>query len=465
MHRETTIDFVRWALAQLELEVIETDGVGRLQLSVADQASFPGRSELKLPLSDTAQDEFPRTIDATNDPADEIEAIGTESRFGQWLLERLHALGPALPNRPAEQPVAVKDITARLFAAYRVDEGRVHLGGCQLTDYPFLRLSFVVQKKDWAPDDGTHENGPTADSPENNSPKNNDREEVRHVFVAHDGSSVSAQLAEDLGLLAIEPIVKLPPRIDDAALQALITAGRRVAAQTASSRDPNATSIDPAVVALVWVKHASGKLHFTIGETTVTLPFSGWAKLLRAQPYTSGASGASSFHLAATDDGRIDTFDQIATCQHSEKRVLQQELVTCSVTGKHVLEEFTETCPVSGKPCLIEEFAICPVCQQRVSTRVLEQSACTACRQLAKIKNDDPRLVWILGEHIGLDRWKHWKLSETKHVYVAEASGWTKRLRVVVDKETLAVRYLATGSRFTSSWSPVAEPNRAEILR
>lgn len=445
-HRETTIEFARWALAQLELDVEVTGGVERLQLPEADQASFEGRSELKLPLQETAAGDFSRPsdreasdIEASHREASDIETLDLESRFGRWLVERLNALGPAVPVRPAEQPTAVNDIAQRLFAAYQVDGGQVHLGGCQLTDYPFLRLSFAAQ-----------ENG---------------REEIRHVFVAHDGSSVSDQLVHELGLLEVEPIVKLPPRIDDSALQALITAGRRVAAQTTTSRDPTATAAEPMVIVLVWVKHASGKLQFTIGETTVTLPFSGWARLLKAQPYTSVRSGASSFHLAATDDGQIDTFDQIAVCQQSGKRVLQQELVACSVTGKHVLEEFTEMCPVSGKPCLVEEFANCPTCQQRVSRRVIENGACTACRQLAKIKKDDPRLVWILGEHAGLDRWNHWQLSETKDVYIALASRWTRRLLVVVDKETLAVHYLATGSKLGNSWSLVGESSFAEILQ
>ena len=165
---------------------------------------------------------------------------------------------------------------------------------------------------------------------------------------------------------------------------------------------------------LAWVKHASGHLDFEIGETTVSLPFSGWAKLLQAQPYTSPQSGASSFHLAATDDGRIDTFDQIAPCQQSGRRVLRQELVTCSVTNKHVLEEFTETCPVTGQPCLTEQFATCPTCQQKVGQLALAEGDCTACRQMSKIKKDDPRLVWIFGEHPGLDRWNHWQLSENQ---------------------------------------------------
>lgn len=424
-HRETTIDFVRWALAQLKLDFNENHGTLRLQLPEADQASFAGQTELKLPLQADAADES-------------CEAIDLDSRFGQWFLARLHALGPAVSIRPAQQPTAVNDITQKLFAAYQVDGGRAHLGGCQLDDYAFLRLSFVANH------------------------------EIRHTFVAHDGSAVSDDLVRDLGLLDIEPILQLPPRIDDAALQSLITAGRRVAAQTTTLRDPNATTIEPVVASLVWVKHASGHLDFAIDEATVSLPFSGWAKLLQAHPYTSPQTGASSFHLAATDDGRIDVSDQIATCEQSGQRVLRQELVTCSVTGKHVLETFAETCPVSGKPCLTEQFATCPSCQQKVSKLTLEGSSekgpCTACRQMTKIKKDDPRLVWIFGEHPGLDRWKHWQLSETKNVYIAQASRWTKRLLVVVDKETLAVHHLATSGKFGSIWVPVAEAVRPELL-
>ena len=419
---------MRWALAQLKLDVSEDQGI--LQLPEADQASFEGQAELKLQLDKNTQDAA-------------CEPIALDSRFGRWLLAKLQAVGPAVPIRPAGQPAAVNDITQRLFAAYQVDGGGVHLGGCQLEDFPFLRLSFV----------STDESSG----------------EIRHTFVAHDGSMVSDQLARDLGLLEVVPVLQLPPRIDNATLQSLIAAGRRVAAQTTSSRDPNATTVDPVVTSLVWVKHASGHLDFAIGDATVSLPFSGWAKLLEAQPYTSPESGASSFHLAATDDGRIDTFDQIAPCQQSGRRVLRQELVTCSVTGKHVLEEFTETCPVSGKPTLAEQFALCPTCQQKVSQQALNnksiaESPCSACRQLTKIKKDDPRLVWIFGEHPALDRWNHWQLAETKTVYIAQASRWTKRLLLVIDKETLAVHHLATAGKFSSVWVPVAEAARKELL-
>ncbi len=428
-NHESVADFVRWALAQLDLEVAYHNGVGQLALPEEDQSQFAGRAQLSL---------------AMTAGGDSAESIAVGSRFWEWLLKRLQAAGEAVSVRPSTQPTAVTHITASLFAAYQVDGGRVHLGGCQLTDYPFLRLSFAAKPKDSA--EGA-------------------AQEIRHLFVAHDGSSVSDELARELGLLELEPILQRPPRIDETALQSLITAGRRVAAQSTTSRDPHAKAVEPVLLALVWVKHADGALHFTVGDTTVSQSFSGWAKLLQAKPYTSPQSGASSFHLAATDDGRIDTFDQITTCQQSGRRVLKQDLVTCSVTGKQVLEEFTEACPVSGMPCLVDEFVTCAVCGQHVSKTVMQTDSCRACRQLSKVGKDDPRIVWILGEHPGLDRWNRWQLSETKSVYIAQASSWTKRLLVVVDKETLAVQHLATAGRIGSTWVPVEGSARDELLR
>ncbi|NOY28992.1 MAG: hypothetical protein GXP28_02095 [Planctomycetes bacterium] len=425
-HREGVVDFVRWLLAQLELEVEETGGVGRLQLDPSDRDAFGGQTELRIALQDA--------------PADgQLEPLDFENVLSKWLLARLRTQGPAAHVRPCDQPTAVKDISSRLFTAYRVEGGRVHLGGCQLVDFPFLRLSFAAM------DHG--------------------RPCVRHLFVAHDGTSVSDGQAHDLGLLDVEPILKSPPRIDETVLSALIASGRRIATKNSTSRDPSASTVDPISIALVWVKHASGQLHFTVGDTTVALPFSGWARLIEAQPFVAKRSGASSFHLAATDDGDIDAFEEIATCEQSGRRVLQQDLVTCSVTGKRLLEKFTKACPVSGKPTQTDQFSNCSICQQRVSDSVLENETCAACRQMAKIKKDDPRLVWILGEHTGLDRWKRWQLAETQNVYIAQAESLMKRLLVVADKETLAVRHLATSGRLASGWTPTEEAARAELLQ
>lgn len=424
-HREGIADFVRWALTQLELSWEEVDGCGRLPLPEADRAAFQGRSELKLALEG-----FP--------PDSSAEALDPDCPFVGWLVDRLRAAGPAVHIRPCEQPTAVAEVASRLFDAYRVDGGQIHLGGCQLADVAFLRLSFAA-----------NENG---------------RAVVRHVFVTHDGASVSEALAIELGLLDVEPIHKYPPRIDDAALNALVAAGRRIAAKSGSSRDPLATIVEPIALALVWVKHASGKLQFTVGETTVELPFAGWARLLEAPPYVGEHSGASGFHLAATDDGRIDLAEQIASCQHSGRRVLDEELVTCSVTGKRVLAEFTDHCPVSGSPVLVDQFAPCSICRQRVGKGVLEHQTCAACRQLSKTRKDDPRLVWIMGEHPGLQRWNRWQLAETEQVYIGQAESLLKRLLVVVDKHSLSVRHLATASRFSPTWTTVSPVEKQNLL-
>lgn len=424
-HQEESVDFLRWLLAQLEFNLEVRDGVGRFRLDESDRDAFGGKSELRIGLQ--------------NSPSDgQLEPIDFKTGLGDWLLTRLRAQGQAAHVRPRNQPTAVQDISSRLFAAYRVEGGRVHLGGCQLVDFPFLRLSFAAQ--------------------DHGSPC------VRHLFVAHDGTSVSDNQVEELGLLDVEPITKSPPRIEETSLNALIASGRRIAAKNSTSRDPSASIIEPLSITLIWVKHASGQLHFTVGDTTVALPFSGWAKLIEAQPFVAPQSGTSSYHLAATDDGRIDAFEEITTCELSGRRVLRQELVTCSVTGKRILAEFTEPCPVSGEPTHTDEFSNCSICQQRVSKSVLENKTCAACRQMVKIKKDDPRLIWILGEHTGLERWKRWQLSETQSVYIAQAESLMKRLLVVVDKETLSVNYLATASRLTSRWTPVEGVAQSELL-
>jgi hypothetical protein len=100
-----------------------------------------------------------------------------------------------------------------------------------------------------------------------------------------------------------------------------------------------------------------------------------------------------------------------------------------------------------------------------VSKLVVQNNACSACREMSKIKNDDPRLVWILGEHTGLNGWSNWQLAETKQVYIAQARSWTKRLLVVVDKETLAVHHVAAAGKFGSTWTPLTGPARDEVLQ
>lgn len=447
-----------WAISQLELNFQTGDGqleegqpgqgIGRLRLADEDRAAFGGRSELVIDTSradDSVSSGTNRRLDVSNTidggsvESASLEPLTLEGHFGIWLMNKLRASTTSQPAHPSRQPSTVKDIAEALFHAYFVEDGQIHLGGCQLDDYPFLRLSFLA----------------TDESPLR----------IHHLFVAPDGSSVPDPLIHNLGLLDVSPYGELPPRIDDSTLSTLEMAGRRIAAKGASQRDPSAVTIRPIASTLIWVKHARGHLQFTIGSATESLEFSDWATLLKPQPFLCDRSGASTFHLAATDDGLIDAWEQIATCERSGRTVLKQDLVECSVTGKRILEEFTEICPVSGKPALSDEFCICPNCRQQVSKQSAGQTQCAACEELVRIQNDDSRLVWILGEHCGLARWHKWQLAETECVYIAQARRMLRRLLVVVDKETLAIHHLATAGPISSHWTPVTEGQEREILR
>lgn len=424
VHQEDPAQFVRWVLAELQIpvECDERDAV--VIVPEADRAEFGGQQRLRLPLSGAA--------------AAGQESLAWDSRFGRWLRARLDRAGAAVHSRPRVQPMAVSEIAATLFPAYLVDNGQLHLAGCQLTDHPFLRLSFAGDEQGDA---------------------------IRHVFVAPDGSSVADQLVDKLGLNDLTPIAKSPPRINLAQIKSLSASGRRIAAKQSTSRDPLATTVEPLAVSVLWVRHVEGRLQFTIGRATASLPFSSWAKLLNPPPYVGRHSGQKTYHLAATDDGRIDAADQVAVCQQSGRRVMRDELVECSVSGKHVLADFTELCPVSRQPALRHEFAVCKSCLQRVSKVVLTEEACAACRTLAKVSKDEPRLAWILGEHPGLDRWSNWQLSETANVYIVHASRLLKRLLAVIDKESFSVSRLATAPRLGSTWVDVPDAARAELLK
>jgi hypothetical protein len=422
-HREEPALFVRWALAQLSLPVEQGERDAVLLLPEADRPAFAGQQRLRLPL--------------TGQSAAGQESLDWDGRFGRWLVDRLHQRGPAVHARPLYQPMTVADVTGSLFSAYQVDGGQVHLAGCQLTDHPFLRLSFAGEEPEGA---------------------------IHHIYVAPDGSSVSDELVPRLGLDVLEPITKLPPRIDENALRLLVAAGHRIAAKLSTVRDPSAVVVEPIATAIVWVRHAEGRLQFTIGKSAASHPFSSWAKLLTPKPFFAKYSGANTFHVAATDDGRIDAADQIATCQQSGRRVLRQELVECSVTGKHVLPDFTETCPVSGRPVLRHEFVSCTICKQHVSKAVMNEGACEACRSMTSVSKDDPRLVWIFGEHPGLDNWKGWQLAETQSVYIAQAASLLKKLLVVVEKESLIVRRLAVATRLSATWIDASDAERADLL-
>ncbi len=423
---EALVDFARWAAAQLGLDISDDDGA--LVLHLPEE---PKKYRERLGGQETVVLAEKADI-ADGTAADEPAGAVVEPVVLEWLCEELRGKGPAVNSRPCGEPESVSALTPMLFAAYQIDGGQVHLAGCHLEDRPFLRYTIAV----------------AADVP---------FRAVRHVFVAEDLSRASDEQVLALGLRSVDPVLECPPRIDEAQLNAMLAAGRKLAAEQQRAGDPAANVETPLAAALVWAKYAVGQLQFTVGDEAVLLPFEGWARTLAPPPYVCPLTGVATFHLAATDDGRIVPAEAIAACAKSGRRVLASELVRCGVTDASVLPEFTHVCPVAGEPALDDQFAECPTCRQQVSRTVLAGHGCQGCEDLRRVAADDPRWVAVLRAHPGLGRWKRWRLGETRTAYILRAEGLLRQLLVVLDRTTMRVQYMARRGRLGGVWVPLAE--------
>lgn len=312
---------------------------------------------------------------------------------------------------PADQPRSVHEITERLFPAYRVDGGAVHLAGCRLEDRLFLRT------KDSAQIPGK-------------------------LFTMDDsGRAVEDQFASALGMDDTVAWTR-PPEMPPHRLEEMV----RQSTERARQRWGVVGELD---ALFIWCKYAEGKLRFTIGDRSEDLPFSGWTRTLEAPPFCCPHSGVASFHLAATDDGRIVAAESIRTCAETGRRVLADELTTCDVTGEAVLIDQTRICPVTERPVLERVLTTCAMCNQRVSPNAIEGGRCLACRSTQPIGKEETPLAALLEKHRNLERWPKWSASETAEVHVLIAAGWWKRLLLVVDKNSMEVRHAAAGQRFS----------------
>ena len=328
---------------------------------------------------------------------------------------------------PADQPTTIREVAERLFPAYTIDGGTAHLAGCTLEDRLFLRVrtQHAGKSVEFYLDDGGKELDPTL-----------------------------------VGTLGMDHMVELkrPPVSADARITCLAERGRGMIAQQFPTENPP-EHVD---LAAVWCKYAQGKVRFTVEESMVDLPFSGWARILEPPAFVCPATGVATFQLAATDEGRIVAAERIATCDETGRRMLDDDLVTCSATGRRVLAELTEVCPVSGKPVLRAAMVRCTMCGQAVAPAAIAHGACHACRTLEPVSKNDPRMARLLGEHPLMDRWRDWRMSETATVYILTAAGWFHKLLVVADKESLQLRLMATGGRFLAGWHAV-DPQRYDV--
>ncbi len=433
-------EFVLWAFEALGLHAKVVDG-GVYVLEILEPLSnLP--NAIEHPYAPLAGRQFQFSAEQACDfgTGSNVEPLTWQSPLMRWLLDELQGGDRPVHATAAHQPISVHELAEHLFAQFKVDGGHVHLGGCRLGDRPFLRLTYRHTR--------------AADG----------ASQLVHCFGTGDGELIDPTLREDLRLAELAAWPGRTPRIEASIVErwANLTRQQFHALQGDEGMQLIATT-------LVWCKYAEGKLTFSIGQKSVEVSFSGWGRLLvtrRVLPpqYQCPLSGRMSYHLAATDDGRITVAEAIATCSESSRRVLESELRMCAVSGRLALPEYLQACPITGEAILASLLVKCAMCQQRVSPRVLAGGKCPACRQLAPVSKADPGLARILDTYPRLDRWRTWKMAESRAAQVLVGSSAWKRLLVVLDKQTLEVLHMAAGSRLTSKWIAATERQRAEWI-
>jgi len=434
---QQALHLVLWALAALKLDVAGDErGVYSFAVPAQHRDVLGGAERVSFSVARTACDGAAAT------GGEWAEQITPESRLFGWVTERLGELKEVPHAAPSEQPVGVHQLTANLFRAYTVDGGHVHLGGCRLDDRPVLRLTYRLRRQD-----------PSSQS------------ELIHEFVGDDHRPLDKQLVESLHLDRIIPLPASPRKSADREIELLVAAGKK---KSRARQDGADVQLIASVI--IWCKYAHGRTSLTFGDETASVSFEGWARLLadgQVMPpaFACPETGIESYHVAATDDGRITAAESIAVCEESQRRMLATELQTCEVTGRRVLPEYMKTCCVSEQRVLASAMTTCSMCRQSVCPTIVKGGRCKACRRLKSVTKADPRMARVLGEYPGLDRWRSWKMSETRTVYILMASSLLRRLLVVLGKEPLDLLHLATSGRVFSGWTEVPQVQREELLR
>jgi len=246
---------------------------------------------------------------------------------------------------PSTQPRRVHEMTDRLYPAYRIDSGDMKLAGCHLQDRLFVRFHFHVG------------------------------DQVVSIIVDSDGSPVDDMKIDQLGMDELVSLAK-PPAPYAEKIEKLGNKAQEILRQRLGNPD---VEITLAGSDAVWCKFAAGKLRFEVGDASVDLEFSGWSRTLEAPAYVCPHTGVQTYHLAATDDGRIAAAEQIGECAETGRRVLVEELATCSATGSQVLRELVSQCDATGEPVLVAQLVTCPTCGKRVSPTATEGQRCSGC--------------------------------------------------------------------------------------
>lgn len=379
-----------------------------------------------------------------------VREAATPAELLTWLFDRLAKEDQLLGLVPTDDPRTVHELTERLFSAYEVDGGSLHLGGCHLESVPFLRLTSRAGTSTGAnPSLGDHAN-------ETAPQEDDDPLQVVHAFFDAAGKPVDAALVRKLKLAEVDLPIDPQPACQRADWSAAISTAK----EALGGDQPSAS----AAVAIVCAKRAKGQIQATIGDESLAIEFEGWTRTLRAAPAVCPLTGVRTFHLTALSDGRIAAASEVIRCEESGETVLHRDCVRCSVTGKTVKAELCEPCPVSGDPALPAEFAACPRCGQQVSRAVLTKSGCKGCDRLASAAKDDPRVVKLLAAAPKLAEQKRLRVAETETALIAGFGGLLSETIVVVGKQSGKVCHAARRGRLSSMWKMLNDEERTDLL-
>jgi hypothetical protein len=444
--------FWLWVLETLQLRAYHCgEDVYELVVPEGRRDEFEGREAIRfrcraagdprteLPIE--SRSDLATCADAAGSVDARVEILAANTPLGERLLDDLKKLGPLVHAAPRAQPISVHELAPHLFAPYDVAGGSVRLGGCSLDDQPLLRYTYAI---------GSHHDG--------------DEIPLTHCYVTAEQERVEDSLLAALRVDELIPFNGRPPRVSDGELAAWLAYGEQ---QATWHKGERRAALLAATV--IWCKRARGKLLFELGDSTAERVFDVWAQQLvdgtvRPPPFRCPVTGRESYHVVATDDGRITVAESIAQCEYSGVRVLDSQLQTCAVTGRRVLGEFLRVCSVTGEYVLADELVVCTQCRQQVSPHAIAGGRCQACRSLQRVTPDDPRLARILGEYPPLDSWSRWQLAESSRVYVLTAHSLVRRLLLVLDKESLEATHLAAGLRWGREWPEIPRAQWAEFL-
>ncbi len=351
------------------------------------------------------------------------------SRALAWLTRRIDAVDATLMARPLDRPLALHEITPQLFDAYIIEGGQMHVAGCRISDRLFAVCSLV----------------------------NNHESRVVQTVVDHEAQPVDAQLIERLGLLASGPCGIHPPRMP------LRDAVEVVDHASSAARKLGELGELHSVV-IVLSRWATGAVEFEVADTTTRVEFADWAAELKPPPIVGPQTGAPTYHLATTHDGRLAAIEQLATSDETGHRLLKSELTKCASTGKLVERDLCLECPVTGELSLKSTFAKCETCLQKVSRQALVTGECGCCRGRSVASKFESPLAELLPKFPALAKHGRFKLSQSRDVFVVEAIGIWQRMLVVVNRTSFDPLHVATGTPFTRQWNSRSKSEWAKLL-